>query len=256
MIRKEFTMKKRTAGLAAVVMLIFCLCGAPVFAEEQVPPAGLTFDGFLTDLVSALNARRDLLNQAGGETLDKQTAVMAAQKEWETMGKYAGADSLAWGENEEYLRKEYLDGLGQQAGLTPDEPDDSIFWKSWDEGYLKRAYVLEELYAIYYLSGIPDEVTSRLGDMTGGYAENNVPEVFQLQVLVNVDADGQTGKKTILALKKKQEELGLEINGVVNGFRVEELVQKLMETGQEAAVDQANERLLQEKGEAFLLKKE
>lgn len=222
-------MRKRAAVLAAVILCIFCLCGTTVFAEEQAP---LTFDGFLADLVSALNARRDLLNQTGGGTLEKGTAVLAAQKEWEILGKYAAADFSAENENGEYIRREYIQGLEQQAGLAPDEADDSKFWKSWDEGYLRRAYVLEELYAIYYLEGIPDEVTSRLGDMTGGYAANGTQEVYQLQTLVGVEADGQTGKKTVLALKKKQEELGLPINGVVNSARVEELTQKMAENGQ------------------------
>ncbi len=229
--RKKLMMKKRTAGLAAAVLL-FCLCGMTILAAEQVPSADLTFDGFRADLISALNVRRDLLNQAGGAALDKQTAVSAAQKEWEIMGKYDGADFLAFGENEEYLRREYLRGLGQQAGLAADEPDDGAFWKSWDEGYLRRAYVLEELYAIYYLEGIPEEITSHLGETTGGYAANGTQEVYQIQSLIGVDADGQTGKKTVLALKKKQEELGLEINGVVNAARLEELNQKLAEAGQ------------------------
>lgn len=222
-------MRKRAAVLAAVILCVFCLCGTAVFAEEQAP---MTFDGFMVDLVSALNARRDLLNQAGAETLEKETAVLAAQKEWEILGKYASADFTAENENGEYIRKEYMRGLEQQAGLTADEADDSKFWKSWDEGYLRRAYVLEELYAIYYLEGIPDEITSRLGDMTGGYAANGTQEVYQLQTLVGVEADGQTGKKTVLALKKKQEELGLPINGVVNSARLEELNQKLAENGQ------------------------
>ena len=148
------------------------------------------------------------------------------------MGKYAWADFLVVGENEEYRRREYLRGLEQQADLEADEPDDAKFWKSWDEGYLKRAYVLEELYAIYYLEGIPEEITSHLGETTGGYAANGTQEVYQLQTMIGVEADGQTGKKTVLALKKKQEELGLEINGVANSARVEELTQKLAETGQ------------------------
>ncbi len=222
-------MKKRAAGLAAVILCILCLCGTAVFAEEQ---ASLTFDGFLADLVPALNTRRDFLNQAGAEALEKETAVLAAQREWEIMGKYAAADFTAENENGEYIRREYMQGLEQQAGLTADEADDSKFWKSWDEGYLRRAYVLEELYAIYYLEGMPDEVTSRLGDMTGGYAANGTQEVYQLQTMVGVEADGQTGKKTVLALKKKQEELGLPINGVVNSARVEELTRKMAEAGQ------------------------
>lgn len=222
-------MKKRMAGLAAVIILAFCLCGTTIFAEEQAP---MTFDGFLADLVSALNVRRDLLNQTVAGTLEKGTAVLAAQKEWEMLGKYEAADFSAENENGEYIRREYIQGLKQQAGLAPDEPDDSKFWKSWDEGYLRRAYVLEELYAIYYLEGMPDEVTSRLGDMTGGYAANGTQEVYQIQTLVGVEADGQTGKKTVLALKKKQEELGLPVNGVVNGARLEELNQKLAENGQ------------------------
>ena len=236
-------MKKKAACLAAVIL--FGLCGMTVFAaeqpqagqgafaQEQIPAGDLTFDGFLSDLIAALNARRDLLNQTGGGTLEKGLAAQAAQKEWEIMGKYAEADFTAQGENEEYLRGEYLRGLEQQASLTPDEPDDGKFWKSWDEGYLRRAYVLEELYAIYYLEGIPEEITRQLGETTGGYAANGTPEVYQLQTLVGVEADGQTGKKTVLALKKKQEELGLEINGVVNAARVEELNRKMAETGQE-----------------------
>lgn len=217
-------MKRRMMCLAVMFLCWIGSMSMTVLAAEQVPQEGLTFDGFLTDLVTGLNARSDFLEEAGEAMPLREKAVEAVKKEWEIVGRYDEAD-FGMMENEEYLREEYMRGLGLQYSLSSGEMDDGSFWRTWDEGYLKRACVLEELFRIYYLNGMPDELTARLDEMTGGYSADDSPEVLQLQELLGVEMDGQPGKQTILALKKKQEESGLEINGVVNGDRVEELLE-------------------------------
>lgn len=220
-------------------MFVICLSGMTISAEEK-----LSFDRFLDDLVSGLNVRDEYVKSLKKEVLEKEEAVEAAKKEWEKLESYDGVDFLEEEDgNSEYLRREYMDGLKQQVFL---KNDDTEFWEKWDEGYKKRAIALEEIEHVYCNSpveGLLDKLNDGILDVIrredDSFCENGAGEACQLQALVGVSIDGRPGRGTIAALKKRQEELGLSINGVVNKNRVEELV-KVVDKNE---IVEANEKL-------------
>ena len=73
-------MKKWITGLAVAIMV--CLYGMTALAAE--PTEILTFEGFLSDLSEALNARFDYVSQtADGSIVEEERAIQTVKKEWE-----------------------------------------------------------------------------------------------------------------------------------------------------------------------------
>lgn len=247
-------MKKWKKGIMGV--LLFAVCSMSVCAEElndtdQVSQVqNLDFEHFLTDLSAVLKTRYEAVsNKKFDSDSSRMTAMQQAASEWESMGKY---DAVSFAEsadsNEEYIRSSYLEGLDKQNSLNAGMSNDD-FWQTWDEGYELRKNVLVELQRVYsnQIDAEAFDAYIVLGE-SKNYAENYTLEAWQLQALVYAyhereGIDGQPGKMTVLMLKQMQEELEIQINGVVNETRIEELVDALQRKGKSDVIEAANKKL-------------
>lgn len=225
-----------------LILSVICLSGVCVRAEE------LNFDTFKGELSLALDERYNMAqNLVFDASESKKNAVDVATKEWESLKKYDMVSFKSGDEetNEEYLRKVYLAGLKEQKDLNPQLGNDE-FWEKWDEGYLSRANVLEELFHVESWTINPEKddlIRAELDKVTGGFVSNGTLEAYQVQMLTGAYADGKPGKGTVLKLKEKQEALGLPINGVVNQQRIEELVEAMESQGLHQEIEKVNTEL-------------
>ena len=248
-------MKKWITSIVVAIML----CASCIVCSAEETADNLTFDTFLTDLITALDGRYQTVAQVTfNKEESKAIAVESAESEWNLMSKYDTVSFNSGDEktNQEYLRAEYMEGLKMQKDCKEKQENTDEFWKQWDEGYRKRANVLEELAHVYTTNlgnlglTISDACVAAADEITGGFTANLTLEAYQIQALLDVYFDvyfdGKPGEGTIIILKQKQEELGLPVNGVINRDRIDELVNALVEKGQGQVIEDAN-KLLTEK---------
>lgn len=204
------------------------------------------FAAFKTKLAEALNQRSghasglpDKLGpEAGAEEIMAACASLA-EEESKMLSDFSDSFNEGEGQNQEYIRKNYMEGLEQQ--MNADQSSEENFWSAWNAGCEKRAQAVIELISYYDGDGsmagtLSSEIISELEESAGEPCQDDSYEACFIQVLIGMigsDVDGDIGDGTLRQLKQFEQERDMELCGVVNEDLIRRMVQNDVITEQE-----------------------